>query len=490
VGLPRRLGAPTALGRARVVALVVATLGTLPHLFALASDPPRWRIAGVVALSLLVADFYLTFARRRPLLIDPVLVAVLLVVGTRSLVDPDGVIGLCLSVMVTQSMYGSTRQAYVRVLLLVAVFPLTVAFSPAAAARGLLWYSPQTWGLLPFLGMMGVLNIWLRTALVRLQQAAARDGVLAAAGQQLISQTDPGEVRRIAEAALEAACADLPGQAVLVAQLRGGTAVVVLAVDAAARDAVLPGGVVAAADGAPEPVRLEPDAGALLDRVVGGTRPWWAAGLGGGRYLLVGGSRPDGSLVDTVRTLTVQQSMAEARCRTHAELDRRAHSDELTGLPNRRALFERLAGTHDGTLLLIDLDDFKAVNDGFGHAAGDELLIQVAARIAAAAGDAGLAARLGGDEFALLRTDLDAPAAEQLARRLCQHICQPVGVAGTTVHVGASIGIVTAAAARTAGDMMRFADIAMYAAKAKGKNRVERFGPEHHDRLGLLELRK
>ncbi|HSK97620.1 MAG TPA: bifunctional diguanylate cyclase/phosphodiesterase, partial [Euzebyales bacterium] len=116
-----------------------------------------------------------------------------------------------------------------------------------------------------------------------------------------------------------------------------------------------------------------------------------------------------------------------------------------------------------------------------GHAAGDGLLVEIADRITRAAGSTGWPARLGGDEFAVLLTGLTDPAAaDQAAERLREDMLQPVHLVEATVSVGASIGIAIAAPELTAGDLMRCADIAMYSAKAKGKNRVERFTPDRH----------
>lgn len=167
------------------------------------------------------------------------------------------------------------------------------------------------------------------------------------------------------------------------------------------------------------------------------------------------------------------------------QLEYQATHDSLTGLLNRRGFLARLAlaidayqdGTPSPAVLFLDLDDFKVVNDNLGHAAGDQVLIDVAGRLSALVRGADVVARFGGDEFAIM---IDAPnaaaVATTVARRILDACNHPFVVNRTTVEIGASIGI----AVRTAppdqpSDLLRWADIAMYEAKATGKHRFVRF---------------
>ncbi|MGY1809158.1 putative bifunctional diguanylate cyclase/phosphodiesterase [Blastococcus sp. SYSU D00669] len=151
-----------------------------------------------------------------------------------------------------------------------------------------------------------------------------------------------------------------------------------------------------------------------------------------------------------------------------------ARTDELTGLPNRRALLASAdavvaaaTARRPAALLLLDLDGFKEVNDGLGHAAGDDLLRRVGPRLAEELGPQDLLARLGGDEFAVLLPDADVDRAQELARRLHARLREPFTVEGVRLHVGVSIGVATAPVpAATVHDLLRCADVAMYAAKA------------------------
>ena len=169
--------------------------------------------------------------------------------------------------------------------------------------------------------------------------------------------------------------------------------------------------------------------------------------------------------------------------RLHTE----ARFDELTGLPNRLDVREKLdaaartaaEGGGPCAVMVLDFDGFKAVNDTLGHPAGDELLRVLAARLVERAGGDALVARLGGDEFAVLSTRCSgADAALGLARRLLQAFDEPVAVAGARLRLGGSLGIALGPAhGATGADLLRHADIAMYAAKtAAGGARL--FAPD------------
>ena len=162
------------------------------------------------------------------------------------------------------------------------------------------------------------------------------------------------------------------------------------------------------------------------------------------------------------------------------DLQHQAYHDSLTGLANRAQLARRLAerlSAPDGpppAVLILDLDDFKLVNDGLGHAAGDKLLVSVAERLAAAVGQDDIVARLGGDEFAVMLGSgtAGADAADWLAAALIR----PFVIEGNTVNVNASIGIADPPdQPASPDDLLRRADVAMYKAKAAGKATAKKF---------------
>ena len=169
--------------------------------------------------------------------------------------------------------------------------------------------------------------------------------------------------------------------------------------------------------------------------------------------------------------------------RTWRLAEDRARTDPLTGLGNRRRLEEataRLLLRQEGPLsvLFLDLDGFKGVNDGRGHLFGDQLLVEIADRLRSGVRADDLVVRLGGDEFAVLVPGL-ATHASDVARRLQAAMRVPVQLTGRPVTVTASIGVATSGTAgrRDAEELLRNADLAMYQAKATGRNCVVSFVP-------------
>ena len=168
------------------------------------------------------------------------------------------------------------------------------------------------------------------------------------------------------------------------------------------------------------------------------------------------------------------------------EIERMAHFDSLTGLPNRtqfyNALTERLeAGPQGGQLALlsVDLDQFKEVNDTRGHAVGDELLKLVAQRLRAAVKPTDAVGRFGGDEFQVLLQVAEPQVAHQVAGRIIAELSRNYALDGQLITIGASIGVAFAPRdARDADELLRCADMALYRAKAEGRGVCRAFEPE------------
>jgi diguanylate cyclase (GGDEF)-like protein/PAS domain S-box-containing protein len=154
----------------------------------------------------------------------------------------------------------------------------------------------------------------------------------------------------------------------------------------------------------------------------------------------------------------------EARA-LHDELQRQATHDALTGLANRVLLHRRLNATPGRvSMLLIDLDGFKEINDRHGHHTGDEVLKEVAQRLAGLLGAGELAVRLGGDEFAVLLPGTDVTAAGRLAERIAAVVAEPMPIGEALLSVGASVGV-SAGEPGDGDDLLRKADAAMYERK-------------------------
>jgi diguanylate cyclase (GGDEF)-like protein len=175
-----------------------------------------------------------------------------------------------------------------------------------------------------------------------------------------------------------------------------------------------------------------------------------------------------------LETLTLQlRRTGDDLRRKSDEVARLARHDALTGLPNRTTFHEQLRkalGQSVPCVLCIDLDRFKAVNDTFGHPAGDALLVLVAARLRACLRPKDMAARMGGDEFAILLLEQDAAGAESVARRVVDSVGQPYDIDGQGVAIGVSVGIAFPADGSADADLlMRNADLALYRAKQSGR---------------------
>lgn len=174
----------------------------------------------------------------------------------------------------------------------------------------------------------------------------------------------------------------------------------------------------------------------------------------------------------------LDRALAE-RDALHHRLRHLAFHDSLTGVANRASFDEHLAAALRSpaelwagppTVVYIDLDGFKGVNDDHGHECGDALLVAVARRLAASLREGDVVARLGGDEFCLLlhSAPQDVP---NLAQRVVDALSQPFQLDAATVCVGASVGVATGSADTTGADLLRRADAAMYRAKRLGKGR-------------------
>ena len=192
-------------------------------------------------------------------------------------------------------------------------------------------------------------------------------------------------------------------------------------------------------------------------------------------------------------------SMASALQENQKDLSHQAFHDTLTGLPNRSLFQDRLAHAmaRQGrdhkplAVLLIDLDDFKTVNDSLGHAAGDQLLMSVAESITSCLRPADTAARLGGDEFAVLVEDMRGRRdALNVAERILRAFTGKLIIEGKEVFVHGSVGIAISYGQEESEELLRNADVAMYAAKAKGKGRYEVFDIGMHEgALARLDLK-
>lgn len=201
--------------------------------------------------------------------------------------------------------------------------------------------------------------------------------------------------------------------------------------------------------------------------------------------------RVEGAGAELQELADSMNAMASSLQDSHGRLYQQAHTDALTGLPNRRAfarhINERLGAEPgaDVTLLFLDIDDFKFVNDSYGHEAGDRLLKTLATRLRSSVDNGDFVARLGGDEFAIaLSHDRQRAAGSTVAERVLANVGETVTVGRHRLRVGCSIGMaMSGTEAVTADTLLRRADMAMYMAKSGGKNRVEIYAETMHTEL-------
>ncbi len=199
-----------------------------------------------------------------------------------------------------------------------------------------------------------------------------------------------------------------------------------------------------------------------------------------------------GGLVLTARDVSDRRALED-------QLMEQAFHDALTGLANRALLAERVKHALDRAdrthahvaVLFLDIDDFKTINDSLGHEAGDEMLVEVAARLRQCMRGSDTAARLGGDEFAIvLEETTGVEGAVTFAERVLAAIGEPLTIAGAQIRPRASVGITFGSAGQTTGELLRNADVAMYQAKQTGGGRYELYDPQMHEAaLARLELK-
>jgi diguanylate cyclase (GGDEF)-like protein len=453
-------------------------------------------LAGAAVLVLAGSCLFGYFTRGAPLILD-VLDALGLMALMLACPEPAAGFGTVFAALWFRSLYISTVRALVRCGLFAAavaavlpVWPLVLGHTSATPAGTVL-------GTIPFMFLVVAVGQQISDGMFGRDHAERRSAVLAQAGSALIGVTDVREVRRLAWASMAEVCAATPGLRVLrVDRVESGG----LQVDGATGGFLglpdlLPAEVLVAVDGSRGEVEVG-DATAL-NVAVGVVCGWEAMSLPGqaGSWLLVGAPRRlplEGSLA--VQGLLNQVVLALRNSEVHGELRLQTKTDALTGLANRTTFHAALGealdqeSTEAVTVLFLDLDDFKDVNDVLGHGAGDSLLRETAERLVAVTRPEDVCARLGGDEFAILLHEA-AGDAERVGSRLIDAVRAPVSLGDRTTTVTASVGMATAETGVGLEQLIHRADIAMYAAKANGKGRLQVFdhGLLQGDAAAMLE---
>ena len=351
---------------------------------------------------------------------------------------------------------------------------------------------------IPVLGLTFIGARHLALGMLEREQTRGRDWALRELGTHLLGLTDPLAIRTHGWDAVVEIARMTPGLRVLAVTtdeerdvLRVVEQTGDLGLTTLPRDLV---------DGAAAAIEEVPQPGVLT-----GVADQWLrlplpafprhAQLFPGSFMLIGA--PHGvptEAVTALQSLNNQVALAMRSSQAHRDLAAQALTDTLTGLANRAgftaALDQAAAEAPDRTwVLFLDLDDFKVVNDEFGHSAGDDLLRHIGARMLGALREQDLCARLGGDEFGVLLRDAEPDVARRISQRLVELLSAPVTLEGRRLQIGASLGLARLQPGVTGTEAVQQADVAMYAAKAAGKNRVQVFSPALLDASGssLLE---
>ena len=341
-------------------------------------------------------------------------------------------------------------------------------------------------GSLPVIAINALVARHLALGLFQRDLDHERDRALAAFAGRLIGVTDRLAVVAASWVTAEAICRSTPGLRLSVVYDEGGDALRVSGTAGGWRrqPRTLPRGLLpAASTGEEAAVITAPPPELVLASGVAGE--WMCLDLPdtpGGHLLLGATPRVPREGIVATRSMLAQVALALRTCDAHAELRAQARTDGLTGLANRpafsAALVQALATPDtESWLLFLDLDDFKVVNDQLGHLAGDRLLAHLGVQLRSVLRTGDLCARLGGDEFAVLLRGAGEADARAIGERLVQLVSTPVQLAEGLARIGARNGVTRVPAGQPESLVVHQADVAMYAAKAAGKNRVQFFSP-------------
>ncbi len=463
------------------LAVVAGLLLTLP--WAWHSDSPASpQLATVAALLLIGCWTYRYLRRSSPLLLDlgEVTATAALAVAVPS---PSSVLGFALLALWYRALYGSNRQVTLFTVALIGGIVASVQLWDLLPGRDRPASGTAVFASLPLMLLTILVARHLATGLFTRQQSQQRDSALVRLGNDLIGVTDKETIYARSTDCCVAICDATPGIRTLAVLGSGdGQQILVHAGEFRGDIPPLPQTIMPT-DATPARARPLLDSRAL-DRVAGERCAWLALPLPeepDGWILLGAPQRVPPEAVAAIQSMINHVVLAMRNSAAQHDLATQARIDALTGLANRAAFTSALSFAITDpdrrlALLFIDLDDFKIVNDRLGHVAGDELLRVVALRLRASIRPDDLCARLGGDEFAVLLQDAE-DTADAVAQRLVTLIAAPVSVDGRIMNVNASIGLAFATPGTSAERLVQHADIAMYAAKANGKNRVQGFDP-------------
>ena len=470
-----------------MLAVTVLELVVLPAALFVRED--GWG-GGVAAAAVLWTSWVFGYRRRRsPILMDLV-DAVALASLALFVSGNEAAIGVIFVAILFRSQYGSHLRSFARAALfsgalgaVVVLWPVVPGHAGTVAASSLLT-------TVPVILLAAVIGSHLSGAVRARENVALLEGVLGSMGSQLLGTTDAGAIREIAWAASDRISEVTPGLVVIKIVADADGLSVEHATSSVVVPAALPADLGSALERGDSTCDGSPEARAVLDAAAGGPCAWVCLPLApvhpevGRTWLLVGAPHQvPPEVLTAVRSLANQVTLALRNSAVHRDLTVLAEMDGLTGLANRATFDAAVAREQqrltpqETSVLFVDLDDFKDVNDVHGHRAGDDLLRLVATRLRGATRPGDLCARIGGDEFAVLLARTGAAAASAVAQRVVEAVSTPADLAGAVVNVSASVGVATVVGGDDPETLVHHADAAMYAAKSAGKSRVQVFKP-------------
>lgn len=406
--------------------------------------------------------------------VDPVAVTLLLTISS----TPDAVFSIVFPVLWYRSQYGSTWRAVARCVLLAAAFVAAHEIWSLVPGHSVVQPAAGSAAALPVMILVVGISRYLGGIALRADHAAA----LASLGPRLVGVQDAAMIRRDAWQTIQEVCAISPALRVLEVRPKGEELRVVAAGGDLPRvPESLPGSVVSSAHG--DPSSREVTDAAAIAIATGVAGEWacvcvpsagdeeWTFLVGGPRRVIGCGLMSVRSVVD-LATLALENSMA------HEQLALRARTDALTGILNRPAFTEALVTALATerevpvSVLFVDLNDFKAINDRLGHRVGDWVLRETATRLREITRPHDACARLGGDEFAVLITGVDPQLTAAIAERASAALSRPLWIGEQVYPINASVGRATAMPGTDADELLHQADLAMYAEKARLRGRA------------------
>ena len=467
----------------------VAAVG-LTSLTVLSGDATGWSflLAAVAAVTFVTSWLYRYRHRRAPLAADLADMAAL-VLFAAACPRPVLALGVAFPAVWYRAVYGDTRRIVGYGIGVCLALTAGLQAWTLVPGHGAQLASSAVLGNLPVLLLTVFVVRHLAVGLFERESTQTRDAALAALGGQLLGVTDRTEILRTAWATAEAVCAATPGLRTAVLQRDGD----LLQVHGCAGDflrplASLPASMIADADDEAGPRPVVPPTALVLSSGIRGE--WLALPMpdSPGSHMLLGGhpTVPYDAVL-AVQSMLNQVALALRTSSAHRELRVQALTDRLTGLANRTAFSSAMNAAladpdSESWVLFLDLDDFKVVNDSLGHLSGDRLLAHLGCELTGTLRAEDLCARLGGDEFAVLLRGAGEAEARRIGQRIVEMISTPVELPEGLARIGASIGATRVQPGISETVVVHQADVAMYAAKAAGKNRVQFFHP------GLLQL--